>query len=94
MDFERNYPIRILSNPININSLLQITKFTSINQKVFYSTSNIPYLEPSVPDTQATFSNSDGLSKGKLHPDFITGFTDGEGFFGISVTKNNKLKTG
>jgi hypothetical protein len=94
MGFERNYPIRNLSNPININSLLQITKFTSINQKVFYSTSNIPQVKPSLTDTQSTFSNSDGLAKGKLHPDFITGFTDGEGFFGISVTKNNKLKTG
>jgi len=93
MGFERNYPIRNLSNPININSLLQITKFTCNNQKVLYSTSNSPYLEPLVTDKEVT-SNSDGLTKVKLHPDLITGLTDGEGFFGISVTKNNKLKTG
>ena len=29
-----------------------------------------------------------------LHPSFITGFTDAEGCFSISVIKNNKLKTG
>ncbi len=83
--FERNYPVRILSNQICINPLMQKIRFNSITPKVLFSTSNLPFC-----------SNSDeGFSmKGKLHPDFITGLTDGEGFFGISISKNNKLKTG
>jgi hypothetical protein len=30
----------------------------------------------------------------KLHPNFLTGFVDGEGCFSVSIYKNNKLKTG
>lgn len=30
----------------------------------------------------------------KLHPWFITGFTDGEGCFSVNVLKNNELKIG
>ena len=33
-------------------------------------------------------------AKENLHPDLVTGFTDGEGCFRISIYKNNKLKTG
>ena len=29
-----------------------------------------------------------------IHPWFITGFTDGEGCFHISITKNNKINVG
>jgi len=85
MGFARNYPVRILSNQIYINPLMQKVRFNSIAPKVLFSTSNLPFC-----------SNSDeGFNmKGKLHPDFITGLTDGEGFFGISISKNNKLKTG
>lgn len=64
---------------------MQMIRFTSTTQKVIFSTSNLP-----------SCSNShEGFNmKGKSHPDFITGFTDGEGFFGISISKNNKLKSG
>jgi hypothetical protein len=30
----------------------------------------------------------------KLNPYFVTGFVDAEGYFGTSIYKNNKLKTG
>jgi hypothetical protein len=30
----------------------------------------------------------------KLHPWFITGFTDGEGCFSVYISKNNELKVG
>jgi len=30
----------------------------------------------------------------KLNPYFVSGFTDAEGYFGTSIYKNNKLKTG
>jgi len=34
------------------------------------------------------------IDNSKLNPDFITGFTDGDGSFIIRITKKNKLKTG
>lgn len=30
----------------------------------------------------------------KLHPFFISGFSDGESYFSISISKSNKMKTG
>ena len=62
-----------------------MTKFNFIasQPKVLFSTSSSP-----------VSLNSKNNMQGKLHPDFITGFTDGEGFFGISISKNDKLKTG
>lgn len=94
--FERNYQVRILSNRIYINPLMQIFRFNSdprkgygfAAQKAFFSTSNLLSSSNSelVPEK---FKKQD-----KLHPDFITGFADGEGFFGVSISKNNKLKSG
>ena len=36
----------------------------------------------------------DKHNNSQLHPYFITGFTDGEGYFTVSIRRNNNMKTG
>jgi hypothetical protein len=48
--------------------------------------------------TQASFLDSTpsnlNLDNGSLSPGFITGFTDAEGCFSVSITKSNNTKIG
>ena len=102
MGFERNNQILNLTNQISTNFGAKLAKFTTISQpsmsglvagrskgiKVCYSTSSFPS------DSAAAAACLKRTEKGKLHPDFVIGFTDGEGSFGISVSRNSKFKAG
>lgn len=45
-------------------------------------------------EKQRTYSTVAGSSNKKVHPYFITGFTDGEGCFSISIIQDGKTNTG
>lgn len=93
MGFERNYQIKTLSKQLNIknflglsvNSLTYIKAQTiqsKFDQKRTYSTRR-----EVLHDKPSNVSNS-------IHPWFITGFTDAEGCFMISILKSSAYRTG
>ena len=75
----------------------------SYKQKLVVSSKFLKVFNPKVEtkreySTQASFLDSTpsnlNLDNGSLSPGFITGFTDAEGCFSVSITKSNNTKIG
>jgi hypothetical protein len=83
MDFERNYQIKVLSNQINKQSRFgQVAWLNQPYQKKgrFFSW---------VPSKAVQQDSTQDLT---MDPWFVTGFTDGEGCFALSVRKRKRSK--
>ena len=73
-----------------------------IHTYICYTTSKVVYQSNSRPFGPSSYTRLGRDSKNntllthtqKINPWFITGFTDGEGSFIISITKDKKLKLG
>ena len=90
MGFERNYQVGISSNQINILPFLVKQKGKKIKREIHTFSPQPSSLIP-------TFANDgkEGTLQYKiLAPWFITGFTDGEGCFGLYIYKNKASKMG
>lgn len=78
------------AQPIN-NDKNSVMKAVTVNTQIF-NTPNIPVLRGRVNYCERRSASS--LSTFKLYPWFVTGFTDAEGFFSISVVRVPRLKLG
>jgi len=72
-----------------INYVNTIVKYIQQLYKVFYSK---PQISPF--SSEATSSKFSYASSNELNPYYVTGFTDGEGCFSVSVSTNLRYKTG
>lgn len=83
------YRLGLVANVFSSNLIIPASEGLNIYINKFIP--NIkPVYEPIVVCNKRSFSTE---SITKLHPWFITGFTDGEGCFSVSVYKNNELET-
>ena len=97
-DFERNYQFRIPScgfDPGATSKLWSCSNQQSIGGfSKFYSTvSNCNKNKPSIAVLKGGKKQT-REDKGILNPWFVTGFSDAEGCFHLSISQNSSLKTG
>jgi len=91
IDFERNYLVKTLSNQLNINKFSGLSVNFLIHRKPRIIIPKLhqkrSYVSTVLQDKYSNGSNS-------VHPFFITGFTDAEGCFMVSIVKNSTYRTG
>jgi len=91
MDFERNYQIKTLSKQLNIKNFsgLSVNSLTNIKAQAI-----LPKLDQKCTYSSKVLHNKPSNVSNSIHPWFITGFTDAEGCFMISILKSSTYRTG
>jgi len=87
--FERSTLVKNFSKQLNIVIILLFFLYSWVNSQVFISKLN--QIRSYASSTQ---SNDRRPSPSTLHPWFITGFTDGQGSFSVSIIKDPVFRTG